>query len=82
VSDVEISKAALSVISAVIVALMALMGVLMGQLWSRLSALEARVGKATEYNHRLWEWARKMLDLYYRHRRPGSPDPDPIPIDD
>jgi hypothetical protein len=63
-------------------ALLTLLGVLIGQLWGRLTALEARMESATAYNRRLWEWARAHLDLYYRHRMVGAPDPRPIPVED
>jgi hypothetical protein len=64
---------------AILGALLTLLGVLIGQLWGRLTALENRVESATAYNRRLWEWARRHLDLYYLHRRDGAPDPQPIP---
>lgn len=49
---------------------------------NRVERAEARVVKAEKYNRRLWEWARKHIDLYYRHRRDGSPDPYPLPDED
>lgn len=63
-------------------AVLALVGVIIGQMWARLSALEQRVEKAATYNRRLWEWARQHIDLYYRFRRDGAPDPAKIPEDD
>lgn len=59
--------------------LLVLIGVLAGVVITRINKLEDRVGQAEDYNRRLWEWARKHLDLYYRHRKPDAPDPEPIP---
>ena len=76
------SPGALAVVGVIITAGLGLVGVLLGQLYARLAKLEARVGAATAYNRALWLWARKHIDLYYTHRRTGSPDPDPIPVED
>lgn len=54
-------------------------GVLLGHFYTRLNGLEGELKGARAYNILLWEWARKHIDLYYRYRRDGSPDPDPIP---
>lgn len=63
-------------------ALIAIVGVIIGQMWVRLAALEERVEKVTQQNRRLWLWARKHIDLYYTWRRPDAPDPDAIPSED
>lgn len=63
-------------------AVLALAGVMFGLLFARIAKLEARLGRGERYNRRMWEWARKHVDLYYTHRRPGSPDPEPIPSED
>lgn len=62
---------------------------LIGVLFARISHLEDRITKAEKatdcaekYNRRMWEWARRHVDLYYTYRRAGSPDPDPIPSED
>lgn len=49
---------------------------------ARVDVLEDDREKDRAYNRRLWEWARHHLDLYYRHRRDGAPDPEPIPEED
>ena len=59
----------------------ALFGALLGWLFKRLNGLENRVRRSEEYNRRMWMWARRHVDMYYRHRKPGSPDPDPLPHD-
>lgn len=72
----------LAAAAVVLTALLGLMGVLLGQLYARIARLEGVVTSTRDYNHRLWQWARAHLDLYYRHRVPGSPDPAPIPTED
>lgn len=72
----------LTVASVVVAALLGLIGVLVGQLYARISKLETSVRTGQDYNRRLWLWARQHLDLYYRHRRDGAPDPAPIPSED
>lgn len=69
------------VISVVAVAVGAL-GALVGQLYSRTARLEREVRAARSYSRRLWSWARAHVDLYYRNRREGAPDPTPIPDED
>ena len=65
--------------TAIIVAGMTVTGVLLGHFYSRLHVLEETLNNARAYNLLLWEWARKQVDLYYRHRKADAPDPDPIP---
>ena len=55
------------------------LGVLVAQLYARVQHLEAKVEQGQSYNRDLWAYCRRLLDLYYRHRRDGSPDPDPLP---
>ena len=78
----DLTTGAVAVIGAVLTALIALFGVLIGQLYSRISRLESAVHKAESYNHRMWAWARAMLDLYYRWRKDNAPDPEPLPSED
>lgn len=59
----------------VITALLTVLSVVVAQLYTRVSNLE-------DYQRRLWAYARYLLDLYYRHRQPGAPDPVPLPEDD
>lgn len=49
------------------------------ELGDRVEKLEGDLRIEREYNRRLWDYCRRLLDLYYRHRTPGSPDPDPLP---
>lgn len=51
-------------------------GVLIGHQARRISDVEGRVETAKRQNHRLWLAYRTLLDLYYRYRTPGAPDPD------
>lgn len=48
-------------------------------LWQRIGKIETDLSRQRDYNHRLWAYCRKLLDLYYRHRREGAPDPDELP---
>lgn len=69
----------LTVAGSVIVAVIAAGGVAIGHLWGRVHQLEDEVRRAREQNRGLWAYCRRLLDLYYRHRTPGSPDPEPLP---
>lgn len=60
-------------------AVIAFFGVLYGHLSGRLTALEDDLKAAQTYNHTMWWYCRRLIDLYYRHRRDGAPDPDPLP---
>lgn len=64
---------------ALAVALLALLGVLTGHILARLHHLETEIDDARGQNRALWHYCRRLQDLYYRHRIPGSPDPDPLP---
>lgn len=66
----------------VLAAVVGAFGVLITQLYVRVHRLEVQVLRARAYNRRLWLWARRHVDLYYRHRVEGAPDPDPIPDED
>lgn len=63
---------ALSLDNSILVGILSAIMVLLGWMYHRLNGIE-------EYNRRLWAWARNLLDLYYRWRRPEAPDPDPLP---
>lgn len=71
--------AAFAVVSA---ALLSLAGVTYGLLFKRVAELERRVSRAESYNRRMWMWARRHVDLYYKHRKDGAPEPEPIPTED
>lgn len=64
--------ALVSVIGAVVVAAV-------GVLAARLTTLERRLARLDAENDHLWLWARRLHDLYYRHRRTDAPDPPPPP---
>lgn len=68
------STAVLTGLAAICVAGVGLLGVLYGQLMTRVTTLE-------ETNRSLWSYTRRILDLYYRHRRVGAPDPPDLPTD-
>lgn len=68
------TTAALTALTALCVAGLTLLGVLYTQLIGRVGHLE-------DANRSLWAYTRRLLDLYYRHRGPGSPDPPPLPDD-
>ena len=66
----------------VLAAAITFFGALVGWMFKRLHSLEGRVRESERYNRGLWLWARRLMDMYYRHRVPDSPDPDPLPVDD
>ena len=66
---------------AILTATVALFSALLGWLFKRLNTLENRVYGSELYIRRLWLWSRRLMDLYYRHREPGAPDPTPLPQD-
>lgn len=65
----------LGVAAGIIAALLAILSGIVAQLYGRVTRLES-------YNRDLWAYTRRVLDLYYRHRQPGAPDPDPLPDGD
>ena len=68
------TTAVLTGLAAICVAGVGFLGVLYGQLMPRVNTLE-------ETNRSLWSYTRRVLDLYYRHRRDGAPDPPDLPTD-
>ena len=54
-------------------------GVGFGFLWKRISELEAKVTKIADREARIRWWALDVKDLYYRHRKDGSPDLPDMP---
>lgn len=76
------TTAALTVLGGVVVAVITAGGVALGHVYKRLSDVEAEVKSVKAQNRKLWLWARKHVDLYYRHRLEGAPDPDPLPDDE
>lgn len=53
--------------------------VIIGHFYSRLNAIEDELKKAQHYNRKMWTWAREHIELYYKYRQEGAPDPKPIP---
>lgn len=75
------TTALITVIGTILATSITLIGVLSFHVLTRVHKLEEEVEEAQDYNHRLWWYCRRLLDMYYRHRSPGSPDPDPIPTE-
>ena len=48
-------------------------------LFNRIRSVERKLSQTQTYNRRLWEWSVRHLELYYRWRMDGSPEPDKIP---
>ena len=72
----------ITAMGAVIVAALAAGGGSLGHVYHRLDEVEDELERVRKQNRELWSWARKLLDLYYRHRGPEAPDPDPMPRED
>ena len=68
--------------SGIVVACITVGGVLLGHLYKRLNDVEIELRDARVYNRRMWSWARSHIELYYNYRREGSPDPEPIPLEE
>lgn len=73
---------ALAAVATIGAALIGLLGALSLHVLTRIHRLEDELDQARNYNRQLWRYCRGLLDLYYRHRTPGSPDPDPVPEGD
>lgn len=65
--------------AAVMAAVITLFGVLYGHLYRQIDELRDELRAADAHNREMWAYCRRLLDLYYRHRRDGAPDPDPLP---
>lgn len=48
----------------------------------RISDLEHKTDAAADYNRKLWAYCRRLIDLYYKHRRDGAPDPPELPTEE
>ena len=69
------SEAVVAGSAALITAGLGVLGVVVAQLYRRLDRLE-------DHNRDLWAYCRRLLDMYYRYRLPGAPDPATIPAPD
>ena len=67
---------------AIVVAVIAAGVGALGHVYRRLDEVEDELERVRRQSRELWVWARKHLDLYYRHRGADAPDPDPIPKED
>jgi len=69
----------LDVSDAIMLAVLVALGGFVAQLYSRIGTVEAKLTQAEDYNRSLWAYCRRLIDLYYRNRRDGAPDPGPLP---
>ena len=69
----------ITALGAIVVAAIAAGVGALGHVYKRLDEVEDELRLVRKQNRELWAWARKLLDLYYRHRGPDAPDPDPMP---
>lgn len=63
---------------ALAVGVLGVMGTLLAQTMTRVSRLEGEIKIANSQINRLWLYCRGLIDLYYRYRRDGSPEPPPM----
>lgn len=63
----------------IIVAVIALGGVVLANILLRLNHVEGQLKRTRKYTHSLWIWARTTMDIYYRYRVAGSPDLPRLP---
>lgn len=69
-------------ISALLTSLATIFSIIVNILFKRIENIEVALKKSEDYNNTLWVWCRRHLDIYYQFRKPGSPEPDPLPKDD
>jgi len=80
--DVDMSAsipALIAAVAAIATAVMAVFAALFAQLFGRVHHLEGQVRSTTAHSRELWAYCRALIDLYYRHRKDGAPDPGPLP---
>lgn len=80
---------ALTVAGVLVASVLTAYGIILNVQSRRITEMEQKVLKAESqlaaaknYNRRLWLFCRNLIDLYYRHRRDGSPDPPGLPEED
>ena len=74
----QVAVALIAAIGVIGSAAIGAVGVVVGHLWRKLTAVEAEIAAMEEDERRVWWWARRIADMYYRHRKDGAPDlPDP-----
>jgi hypothetical protein len=47
-----------------------------------LEQAKLQVKSTDEFSQRLWKYCRHILDMYYKHRKDGAPDPPELPQKD
>ena len=63
----------------VLVSLVGALFLLVANLFVRMGKIEGDLRSQRDYSNRLWAYCRYLLDLYYQHRKPGAPEPGPLP---
>lgn len=58
-----------------LIAILTLMGAVLTQLLIRVGNLEKKLEHEQSRLKILWGAFRKLIDMYYRHRKPEAPDP-------
>ena len=69
----------LTVLGAILVGVLSVGGVALSNISGRLDNVEEDLRRSRNYNHKLWAYCRKHLDMYYKWRKDDAPDPEPIP---
>ena len=67
------------VLGSVIVGFLTLGGVVLNNISQRLRVVEEDLIKERARNRMLWNWGRTILDMYYKWRLEGAPDPPDPP---
>lgn len=57
-------------------------GVMLRTQANRITEIENSLAQADEFSQRLWKYCRHILDMYYKHRKDGAPDPPELPQKD
>lgn len=71
--------AMITLLGVIVTAVSTVFGIILKIMSTRIAEIEEESERVMGYNRRLWNWAREHLDLYYRHRKEGAPNPAPIP---
>ena len=71
--------AMITLLGVIVTAVSTVFGIILKIMSDRIGEIEEESERVMGYNRRLWNWAREHLDLYYRYRKEGSPNPVPIP---
>lgn len=71
--------AMITLLGVIVTAVSTVFGIILKIMSERIGEIEEESERVMGYNRRLWNWAREHLDLYYRYRKEGAPNPVPIP---